>query len=163
MAHKDLNEFICSLHVTLWIEKDENLPPLTFYSPFQLSIISRWKTLCHVQARTKISCGNIRDRWGKVNTWKRTGNKRYVEGQTSRGKIRICWGKIKNWKRKGNEKTRYLEIMKAIVQTLQELRMLSPRVRHFGTSCSKWLEPPGFLISWIFRTILPFELGLYLV
>ena len=37
------------------------------------------------------------------------------------------------------------------------------RPRHFPTSCSKWLEPPGFLISWIFRTILPFELGLYLV
>ena len=37
------------------------------------------------------------------------------------------------------------------------------RPRHFPTSCSKWLEPPGFLISWIFWTILPFELGLYLV
>ena len=34
------------------------------------------------------------------------------------------------------------------------------RVRHLDTSCSKWLEPPGFLISWIFRTILPFELCL---
>ena len=31
------------------------------------------------------------------------------------------------------------------------------------TSCSKWLEPPWFLISWIFRTILPIEQGLFLV
>ena len=37
------------------------------------------------------------------------------------------------------------------------------RVRHFATSWSKWLEWPGLLIYTIFRNILPFELGLYLV
>ena len=39
-------------------------------------------------------------------------------------------------------------------------RTFNSRVSQFATRCSKWLEPPGFLISIIFRTILPFELGL---
>jgi len=45
-----------------------------------------------------------------------------------------------------------------IIMMMQMIIRIRPN--HFATSCSKRLEGPGFFFSWIFWTILPFELGL---